>query len=179
VVVEDLDEDIGADGHGDTGVEEVAGVDHDGGATAFGFERAKGSEEIIDRTVALEKVHIFDAAEEAVERCREDDDGNVGASAAEEGSHFGSKLARSEMVVEDGNVDFVEELGRLFDGRGGDAVVPVLTQDGGAEMQVCRFVVEKKDTDVSGVRRHGLEGRGAGEVRRFRHLKASMLLGLS
>ena len=36
--VEDLDENIGTDGHGDAGIEEVAGVDDDWRATAFCFK---------------------------------------------------------------------------------------------------------------------------------------------
>ncbi len=53
VLVEDLDEHIGADGHGDAGVEEVACVDDDGCAAAFGFERAEGVEEVFDRAVTF------------------------------------------------------------------------------------------------------------------------------
>jgi hypothetical protein len=147
VFIEDLDEDVGADGEGEAGVEEVAGVDDDGRATAFGSEGAEGVEKIFDGAVAFEEMHVFDAAEEAVERGGEDDDGNVGAAAAEEGSYFGAELACSEMIVEDCDVDFVEELGGLFDGGCGEALVAVLTQDCGAEMEVAGLVVKQQDSD--------------------------------
>ena len=147
VFVEDLDEDVGADGHGDAGVEEVAGVDDDGCAAAFGFEGAEGVEEVFDGAVALEQMHVFDAAEVAVERGGEDDDGDVGAAAAEESCDLGAELAGAEVVVEDGDVDVVEELGGFFDGGGGDALVAVLAQDGGAEMQIGGLVIEQKDAN--------------------------------
>ncbi len=145
MVVEDLDEDVGADGEGDAGVEEVAGVDDDGSAAAFGVEGAEGGEEIFDGAVALEEMHVFDAAEVAVERGGEDDDGDVGAAAAKEGGDLGAELAGAEVVVEDGDVDAVEELGGLFDGGGGDALVAVLAEDGGAEVEIGGFVVEQED----------------------------------
>ncbi len=96
--------------------------------------------------MALEQVHVFDAAEVAVERGGEDDDGDVRAAAAKESGDFGAELAGAEVVVEDGDVDVVEELGGLFDGGGGDALVAVLAEDGGAEMEVGRLVVEQQDT---------------------------------
>ena len=108
-LVEDLDEDVGADGEGDAGVEEVARVDDDGSAAAFGAEGAEGGEEVFDGAVALEEMHVFDAAEVAVERGGEDDDGDVGAAAAQESGDFGAELAGAEVVVEDGDVDVVEE----------------------------------------------------------------------
>ena len=108
VVVEDLDEDVGADGKRDTRVEEVAGVDDDGGAAALGLEGAEGSEEVRDGAVALEQMHVFDAAEVVVERGGEDDDGDVGAAAAKKGGDFGAELAGAEMVVEDGDVDLLK-----------------------------------------------------------------------
>jgi hypothetical protein len=147
VFVEDLNEDVGADGEGEAGVEEVAGVDDDGSATAFGAEGAESVEKIFDRAVAFEEMHVFYAAEEAVERGGEDDDGNVGAAAAEKGSDFGAELACAEMIVEDRDVDVVEEFGGLFDGGGGEALVAMLAQDGGAEMEIGGLIVEQQDAD--------------------------------
>jgi hypothetical protein len=146
LLVEDLDQYVGADGEGETGVEEVAGVDDDGSAAAFGAERAEGIEEVVDGAVALEQVHVFDAAEVAVEGGGEDDDGDVGAAAAKESCDLGAELAGSEMVVEDGYVDVVEELGGFFNGGGRDALVSVLAEDCGAEMEIVRFVVQQQNT---------------------------------
>ena len=97
--------------------------------------------------MAFEEVHVFDATEEAVERGGEDDDGNVRASAAEKGRDFGAELAGAEVVVEDGDVDVVEELGGFFNGGGGHALVSVLAQDRCAQMQIGGFVVEQQDTN--------------------------------
>jgi hypothetical protein len=159
VFVEDLDEDVGAYGEREAGVEEVAGIDDDGSAAAFGSERAKGIEEVFDGAVAFEEVHVFDAAEEAVERGGEDDDGDVGAAAAEEGGDLGTELAVTEVIVEDGDVDVVEELGGFFDGRGRNALVAVLAKNGGTENEVVGFVVEQEDAYWLGVSvRHQVKG---------------------
>jgi hypothetical protein len=48
VLVEDLDENVGADGERETGVKEVASVNDDGGAAAFCAEGAESVEEILD-----------------------------------------------------------------------------------------------------------------------------------
>ena len=143
--VEDLHQHVGADGEGEAGVEEVARVDDDGSAAAFGPEGAERIQEVVDGAVALEQVHVFDAAEVAVEGSGEDDDGDVGAAAAKESGDLGAELAGSEVVVEDGDVDVVEELGGLFDGGGRDALVSVLAEDGGAEMEVIRLVVQQQN----------------------------------
>jgi hypothetical protein len=144
-LIKDLNKDVGADGEGETGVEEVAGVDDDGSAAAFGSEGAEGVEEIIDGAVAFEEVHVLDAAEVAVERGGENDDGDMGAATAKQSSDLGAELAGSEVIVEDRDIDVVEEVGGLFDGGGGDALVAMLAQDRGAEMEIGRFVVEEKD----------------------------------
>jgi hypothetical protein len=52
------------------------------------------------------------------------------------------------MVVEHGDVDAVEDLSRLFDGGGRDAVVSVLTKNSRPQMQVCGFVVEQEHTNA-------------------------------
>src|ERR1700733_11879203 len=137
VFVEDLDEDVGADGTGDAGVVEVARIDDDPRAAALGFEGA----------VAFEEMHVFNAAEVAVERGGEDDDGHVRTAAADERGDLGAELASAEGVIEDCDVDVVEELSGLLDGGGGDALVTVLAEDGGAEVQVGGLVVEQEDAD--------------------------------
>ncbi len=88
-------------------------------------------------------MHVFDAAEVAVDGSRENDDGNVGTTAAEESGYFGAELAGSEVVVEDGDVDVVEEVGGLFDSGGGNGFVAVLAQDGGAKVEIGGLVIKQ------------------------------------
>jgi hypothetical protein len=90
-------------------------------------------------------MHVFDPAEEAVQRGGEDDDRNVGTAATEEGGDFGAELSGAEVIVEDSDVDVVEEFGCLFDGGGGYALVSMLAEDSRAEMQVIGLVVEKEN----------------------------------
>ena len=116
--VEDLDQNVGADGQRDAGVEEVARVHDDAGTAAAGLEGAKRGEQIVDGAVALEQVHVFHSAEVAFERGGHDDDGDVGAAAAQQGGDFGAELPGAEMVIEDRDVNLIEELGGLFDGGG-------------------------------------------------------------
>ena len=112
--------------------------------------------------MALEQVHVLDAAEVAVERGGHDDDGDLGAAPAQIGGDFGAELAGAEVVVEDGDVDLVEELGGFFDGGGGNACVAVLAQDGGAEMQIGWFVVEQQGRAQSGRTEHSRASSGSG-----------------
>jgi hypothetical protein len=105
-------------------------------------------------------VHVFDAAEITVKGGGEDDDGDVGAAAAQDCGDFSAKLTGAEVIVEDGYVDVVEEFGGFFDGGGGDALVSVLAKNGGAEMKVGRFVVEQKDPHGGGTVRHTTAGVG-------------------
>jgi hypothetical protein len=92
--VEDLDQHVRADGERDAGVEEVARVDHDGRAAAAGLEGAQGGEQVVDRAVALEQMHVLDSAEAALERGGHDDDGDLGAALAQLGGDFGAELTR-------------------------------------------------------------------------------------
>src|SRR5438874_5335722 len=72
--VEDLDKDIGADRHGNAGVEEIAGVDDYRGTTAAGLKGTEGPQKIFDGAVSLEEVHVLDTAEAALQRGGHDDD---------------------------------------------------------------------------------------------------------
>ena len=54
-------------------------------------------------------------------------------------------LAGAEVVVENGDVDLVEELGGFFGGGGRERGVAVLTQNGAAKMQIDRIVVEQQN----------------------------------
>jgi hypothetical protein len=104
-------------------------------------------------------MHVFDTTEETVQRGREDDDGYVRAAAAEQSGDLCAKLAVAEVIVEDGDVDVIEELGSLFDGGGGNALVAMLTKDGGAENQVVGLVVKEQDAYWLGVPvRHEVKG---------------------
>jgi hypothetical protein len=121
--------------------------------------------------VAFEQVHVFNAAEVAIERCRENDDGNVRAAAAKESGYFSAELAGSEVVVEDRYVDLVEEVRCLFDGGSGEALIAVLAQNGGAEMEICGLVVEQENTHGLRVSvRHSMENAGDA-VGRFNHVQ--------
>lgn len=66
-------------------------------------------------------------------------------AAAKQRGDFGAELTGSEMVVEYGDVDIVEEVSGFFDGGGGDALVAMLAQDDSAEMEVGGLVVEQQD----------------------------------
>jgi hypothetical protein len=148
VIVKDLDEDVGTTRERDAGVVEIARIDYNGSAAAFGLQGTERGEEVFDGAVALEEVHVLDAAEVTVERGGEDDDGDVGAATPEVGCNLGAELTGSQVIVEDSDVDVVEEFGRLFDGGGGDALIAVLTKDGGSEMEIGWFVVQQEDTNA-------------------------------
>jgi hypothetical protein len=90
-------------------------------------------------------MHVFNAAEEAVEGGGEDDDGNVGAPASKQSGDFGSELTCAEVVVENGDVDVVEELGCFLDCGGRDALISMLPKNGGTEMQVAGLIVKQED----------------------------------
>jgi hypothetical protein len=106
-------------------------------------------------------VHVLNAAEEAVEGSGEDDDGNVGAAAAKKRGDFGAELAGAEMIVEDGDVDVVEMLDGLIDGGGGNTLVSVLAEDGGAEVEIAGFVIEQENAHGLWVRvGHEMEAVG-------------------
>jgi hypothetical protein len=146
MLVEDLHENVGADGEREARVEEVARVDNDGSTAAFCTKGAEGIEEIVDGTVTLEEMHVLDAAEETIECGGENDDGNVWTASAEKRGYLGSELALAEMVVEDCNVDVVEVLDRFVDGSGGYTLVAMLAEDDSAEMKIIGLVVKKKNT---------------------------------
>ncbi len=121
--------------------------------------------------MAFEQVHVFDAAKVTIQRCGENDDGNVRAAAAEKRGDFGAELAGSEVVVEDSDVDIVEEVCGFFDSGGGDALIAMLTQDGGAEVEIGGFVVEQQNTHGLRVSvRHSMENAGDA-VGRFNHVQ--------
>jgi len=147
-LVEDLDQNVGTDGEGDARVEEVARVDDDGRAAVFGFEGAKGGEEVFDGAVAFQKVHVLGSAKEAVECGGKNNDGYVRPAAAQETGHFGAELSCSEVVVENGDIDIVEEFGCLLDRGRGNAVVTMLAENGGTEEQVIGLIIEQQDANT-------------------------------
>jgi len=87
-------------------------------------------------------MHVFDAAEVTIERSGKDDDRDMRVLAAETVCDFGTELASSQMVVENGDIDVVEELDGLFDSGGGNALIAMLAENGGSEVQIGWFVVE-------------------------------------
>jgi hypothetical protein len=129
--------------------------------------------------VPLEEMHVFDTAKEAVERGGENDDGDMRATTAKERGHFGAELAGAEVIVEYGDVDIVEELGGFFDGRGGDALVAVLTQDGSAEMEIVWLVVEQQDAHGLWLRARHLAQNAWYAVGRLYHGLTSLMMLLS
>jgi hypothetical protein len=148
VVVEDLNEYVGTDGERDAGVEEVACVDNNRSTATFGLKGTEGGEKVFDGAIALEKMHVFDTAKVAVESGRENDDGDVGMTASKVGCYIGAKLSCSQVIVEDGNINFVEELGGFFDGGGWNALVAVLAEDGGPQMQVGWLIIQQEHANV-------------------------------
>jgi hypothetical protein len=148
MIVKDLHEYIRTYRERDAGIKEVAGVDDDWSATAFGLQRAKCSEEVFDGTIAFEQVHVFDAAEITVERGGNDNDGHMRMTPAEVCRNVGTELTCSQMIVENRNVYVVEDISGLFDGGRRDALVAMLTKDSRTEMEISWFVVEQENTNV-------------------------------
>jgi hypothetical protein len=93
--------------------------------------------------VALEKVHIFDTTKVTIESGRQNNDGNMRTTAAKKGCDLRPKLACAQMVVEDGDINTVEELSCLFNRRGGDTFVAMLTQNGGAKVKVIGLIIKQ------------------------------------
>ena len=73
-------------------------------------------------------MHVFYAAEVAVEGGGEDDDRDMGAAAAQAGGDFGAELAGAQVVVEDRDVNVMEELSSFFYGGSGYALVAMLAE---------------------------------------------------
>ena len=102
--------------------------------------------------MALEQMHILYAAKVPVQRRRKNDDRNMRAPATKQSSDLGAELAGSKVIVENGNVDSIKVLRSLLDGRGRNALIAVLAQDRGAQMQVAGLVIKQQDA-------HGLDVR--------------------
>ena len=64
-------------------------------------------------------MHVGDAAELALQCCRQDDDGHLRTLAAQRLGHVGAEFARAQMVVEHGDVNVVQLGFGFFDGVGG------------------------------------------------------------
>lgn len=141
--IEDLENDVFGDGHVDAGIEEVACVDYDGLAAALCFEGAEGGDEVVNGAVSLEQVHVFDTAEASFEGGGEDDDGHLRALLAERCGDLSAKFACSQVVIEYGDIDLVEEGLRLFDGSGSLGMIAEFAQDGRAQQEVFRVVIEQ------------------------------------
>jgi hypothetical protein len=88
-------------------------------------------------------MHVLHAAKAPLERGREDDDRHLGTSLAQLGSHVGAETSGAEVVVQDRDVDAVQQLLCFFDRVGGLRDVAVLAQDGRAQQQVFRMIVQQ------------------------------------
>ena len=145
VGIEDLDQDIRPDGEGDAGVEEVARVDHDGRAAPAGLKGAQRGNQVVHGAVALEQVHVLDSAEAAVQGSGHDDDGYLGTALAQLGGDCCAELAGSEVVVEDGDVNLIQEPICFLDRGGGESCIAMLAEDCAAQVKVHGVVVEQQD----------------------------------
>jgi len=145
--VENFEDDAIAYGHLDSRIKKVTSVDDDRFAAALGLKAAERIDHVVDGAVALEQVHVLDAAETTLERGGEDDDGDFGAQCAKAGGDFCAEFAGAEMVVEDSYINFVKMFFSLGDSGAGDSFVAVHAQDGGAQDEIFGMVVKQQDTD--------------------------------
>ena len=113
----------------------------------FGFKRTQGGDQIVDRAVTFEQVHVFHPTEAPLQGGGKNNDRHFRPAPAKDTGHFRTELTCSQMVVEDSDIDFVEQLLRLGDGAGGIGQVTVLTQYGGAKQQVFRIIIEQQHTN--------------------------------
>src|ERR1700679_4004720 len=132
-------------------------------------QRAQGVKKFLDRAVPLEEMHVLNTAEIAVKSRRDNDDGHMRTPPPQKGRDLRAKLARAKVVVEDGNVDRIEQLDRLINRCGRDALVAMLSQNCRTKIEVIGFVIEQQDPDWLD-KRAGHSLRRAGKsVRRLNH----------
>src|SRR5271165_6684127 len=92
-------------------------------------------------------MHVGDAAELALQRCRQNDDGDLRTLAAKCLGYVCAELAGAEMVVEHRDVNGVQLGLGLFGGTSRDYLVSLLAQDGRAQNEVLFAVVEQQDAN--------------------------------
>ena len=139
--VKDLKHHVLADRHGDAGVEEVARIDHHRLSAMLGLKGTQRGDQIVDRAVTLEQVHVFHPAKAPLQGGGKDDDGHFRPAPAQNAGHLRTELARAQMVIEHGDVDLVDQLLRFADGARSVGYVTVLAQDGGSKEQIFWIVV--------------------------------------
>src|SRR5579859_3132643 len=92
-------------------------------------------------------MHVFHAAEFSFQRGGENNDGDLRALVAQGLRHLGAELARTQVIVEHCDVNFVEVGLGFFDRGGADGLITVAAQNGGAQDQVVLAVIEQEDFD--------------------------------
>jgi hypothetical protein len=92
-------------------------------------------------------VHILDPAKAPFQGRGKDNDRYFWPPVAEISGYIGTKLPRSQVVVEYSDIDLVEELLRFSNGARGVRQIPMLAQDGGSEEQILWIIVKKQNAD--------------------------------
>jgi cystathionine beta-lyase family protein involved in aluminum resistance len=95
-------------------------------------------------------------------------------AAAKQSRDFGAELSCAKVIVENCYVDFVEELSRLFDRSGRDALVTMLAEDGGSKVKIVGFVVKQENANRLRVRIRHQAKRGWGGLGRLDHRLTSL-----
>jgi hypothetical protein len=76
-------------------------------------------------------VHVFHAAEFSFQRGGKNNDGNFRTLITQRLRYFSTELARSQVIVEYGDVDFIEMCFSFFNGGRADGFIAVAAQDRG------------------------------------------------
>ena len=69
-IVKDLYQHIRADRMGDPGVKKVSCVDDDRASPSLRFKRIQRLQQVVDRAMPLQQVHVLHATEKALQRSR-------------------------------------------------------------------------------------------------------------
>jgi hypothetical protein len=85
------------------------------------------------------------------------------------GSNIGAELARAQVIVENRDVDFIQQVLSFLNRAGRLSHVAVFPQDCGAEQQVIRMIVEQQHADRCAGGLHESQ-RGILVVRRHKYL---------
>src|SRR6185369_10362420 len=147
IAIQYLDDRVVSHRHRDARIVEVAGIHNHWASATLGFETLQRGNEIVDRTGALEQVHVSDAAETAFQSCRQDDDRDFGSRLAKSFGHVGAELSVSEVIVEHSDVDLVDVGFSFFNGTGRNDVVALLLENGGTQKQIFFAIIEQQDPD--------------------------------
>src|SRR5579871_544260 len=144
IAVENLQHYVVAHGHGYARVEEVPCIHHHRLAPALGLERMEGRQQVIDRAVAFQQVHVFNPAELPFECGRENDNGNLRALVPKRLRDFRAEFPRAQMVVENGYIDVFQVNFSFFDRSAGDCFITLPAKDSRAEDEVVLPVIQQQ-----------------------------------